>query len=405
MLSVLRSPHNSTINVPFIFIVLVSGMMAYSRPGRSTVDLFCLLLIIIILDTLHFFWMSKNTEVTIVPISSKTEKRKQLEVGVRVKNNSLWPIPRLHLIPLDGYRLSLKEKENYCLFMGGLSEKEITLIYEARLSGKQVVGLKQIFLQDYLGLYRKDLVIPDCLKVKVLPDIREDIEIDDFLGQGVEEGYKRGYNQNQIKEEAAEDLEAYKEGDALRLIHWKIFAQKDQLLVRQRETKEQKGERIMIILSPIGSTREEKGRYELQDKSVTTSLSLCNELIARGYQVGFMYYKNGNWMKVALKSKRELQYLREKLGSYETIESEDDKAYKRALKGFLKGIRMQQSFKLVVTEYIDEKLTCLLEQEHKTLKDVQFISMSEPINKTKGLDVKIWKITERYRLRDYGKED
>lgn len=404
MFSTLKSPYKSRVNVPFILIVLVSGVIAYSRPGRITIDLFCLLLIMSVLDTVHFFWMSRNTEIIMVSVPNKIEKRRQLELRIHIKNNSLWPIPRLHLILIDGYRLSLKEKQNYCLFMGGLSTKEIVLVYEAKLSGKQLVGVKQAFLQDYLGLYRKDLALPENLEIKVLPDIREDVEINDFLGKGTEEGYKKGYNHHQVKEEVAEDLAIYKEGDPLKLIHWKIFAQKEQLLVRQRETIEQKGEKITIILNPIGSKGEEISRYEAQDKTVTTSLSLCNQLVARGYQVGFMYYKNGHWMKVSLKSKRELHYLREKLGNYETIESENDKAYKTALKGFLKGIRMQQNFKLVVTEYIDEKLVALLEEEHKGLKDVQFICTKESIDKVNGLEVKIWGITERYRLKDYGKE-
>lgn len=400
-----KLPREGTINVPFIVIVVVSGMMAYTRPDRITIDLFCLLLITTLLDTLHFFWMSKNTEVIIVPVPDKIQKRKQLEVRVQVKNNSLWPIPRLYLAPLDGYRLSLKEKQNYCLFLGGLSVKEITLIYEARLSGKQIVGLKHVFLQDYLGLYRKDLVLPSCPKVKVLPDIREDIEVDEFLSQGTEEGYKRGQKHHQVREEVAEDLSAYKEGDSPRLIHWKIFAQKDQLLVRQRETNEQKGEKITLILNPIGSTTEEAERYELQDKSVTTSLSLCNELITAGYQIGFMYYGKGNWRKVSLKSIRELQYLREKLANYETIASAKDRGYRAALKGFLKSIQMQQSFKLVVTENIDEDLFYYLEEGQKTLEDVHLICMNEPTNKVKTLGVKVWQVTERYRLKDYRKED
>lgn len=405
MFKIFRSPRKSTVNVPFILMVLLSGMMAYSRPGRITIDLFCLFMITIVLDTLHFFWMSKNIEIALMPTLNKIQKRKQLDIGVEIKNNSLWPIPRLYIEALDGYRLSLKEKQNYCLFLGGRGVKEIIFTYEAKLSGMQLVGLKYAFLQDYLGLYKKDLPLPHYEKVKVLPDIREDMLLDEFFNQETEEGYRRGQNHQEIKEVVSEDLVAYKEGDSPKLIHWKIFAQKDELLVRQRETKEQKGEKVILILNPIGSVREEAERYELQDKSVTISLSLCNGLITEGYEVGFMYYKEGSWMKVSLKSKRELQYLREKLGNYETIISEEDRAYRRVLKRFLNDMYLEPSFKLVVTEQIDEKFIYYLEEAHKISNNIQFICMKEPIKEFKKAEIKVWKVTEGYRLKDDGKED
>ncbi len=390
----------STINVPFILIVLVLGVLAYTRPDRITIDLFCLLLITFLLDTLHFFLLSKNTEITIVTISNKVPKRQQLEVTIQVKNNSLWPIPRLHLAPLDGYRLALKEKQNYCLFLGGLGVKEVVLVYEAKLSGKQTVGLKHIFLQDYLGLYKKDLALPNCPKVKVLPEIREGLEIAEFLNEGIEEGYRRSQSHHQISaEEVVEDLTAYKEGDSPRLIHWKIFAQKDQLLVRQREAREQKGESVTLILNPIGSAIEEEQRYEIQDKSITTSLSLCNELITKGHQVSFMYYQEENWIKTSLKSARELQYLREKLANYENIASAKDRTYRGALKAFLKSIQTQPGFKLVITESVDEDLLYYLEKWHRKLEEINLIYINEPVNQAKTLDVKAWTVTERYRLK------
>lgn len=395
-----KLPREGTINVPFILIVILAGITAYTRPDHITIDVFCLLLITTLLDTLHFFFMGRKIEISIAPAPNQIQKRKQLEVGIQIKNNSFCPVPHLYLAPLDGSRLSLKNKQNYCLFLGGLSVKEMILIYEAKFSGKQIVGLKHIFLKDYLGLYRRELILPRCPKIKVLPDVREDMETDEFVGQGTEEGYKRGESRKQLMEEIAEDLGPYKEGDSLRLIHWKLFAQKDQLLVRQREAKVQKGKTILLILNPIRSSRESAARYELQDKSVTTSLSLSNQLMNSGYQVNFMYYQRGKWIKVSLKSARELQYLREKLASYETIASAKDKVYKGVLKDFLKDIQMQRSTKLVVTESIDENFIDNLKQEQSILEEIHLICMNEPPKDMSSLDIRLWTVTKNYRLKE-----
>lgn len=398
-------PREGAINVPFILIVLLAGITAYTRPDHITIDLFCLLLITTLLDTVHFFLMGRKIEMSIASVPHQIQKRKQLEVGIQIKNNSFCPIPYLYLAPLDGFRLSLKKKQNYCLFLGGKSKKEIMLTYEAKLSGKQIVGLKHIFLKDYLGLYRRELILPRCPKIKVLPDIREDMETDEFIGQGTEEGYKRGQSHKQLMEEIAEDLGPYKEGDSPRLIHWKLFAQKDQLLVRQRESKMQKGKTILIILNPIRSSREIEARYELQDRSVTTSLSLSSQLMNLGYQVNFMYYQKGKWIKVSLKSTRELQYLREKLASYETIASAQDRVYRGALKDFLKTIQMQPTTKLVVTERIDDNLINDLKEEQSGLEEVHFICMNAPSKEMKNLDIRLWTVTKGYRLKEDREED
>lgn len=398
-----KLPQDDTTNVPFILIVLVSGVLAYTKPDHITIDLFCLLLISIVLDTFHFFLVSKKIEMVIEPVPSKVQKAQQLEVIIKVKNNSFWPTPYLHIFPRDGYRLSLKEKQNYCLFLGSGSVKELALVYEAQLSGKQTVGLEDVFLKDYLGLYRRTITLPDNPKIKVLPEVREGLEVDEFLGAGTEIGYSRG-SQNRAKlggeGEVAEDLTAYKAGDSPKLLHWKIFAQKNQLLVRQRETGKQDGESVLLILSQIGShIEEEKLRYELQDRSLTASLSLSYQLVAKGHQVAFMYYQKGNWIKASLKYAREIQYLREKLASYEQLESSKDRTYRGALRAFLKGIEKEQGLKIVVAQDIDQAVLYYLDAWRKKPEDIKLLCVGKAINKTSTVDIEAWQVTKDYELK------
>ena len=398
-----KLPQDDTTNVPFILIVLVSGVLAYTKPDHITIDLFCLLLISIVLDTFHFFLVSKKIEMVIEPVPSKVQKAQQLEVIIKVKNNSFWPTPCLHIFPIDGYRLNLKEKQNYCLFLGSGSVKELALVYEAQLSGKQTVGFEDVFLKDYLGLYRGTITLPDNPKIKVLPEVREGLEVDEFLGAGTEIGYSRG-SQNRAKlggeGEVAEDLTAYKAGDSPKLLHWKILAQKNQLLVRQRETGKQDGESVLLILSPIGShIEEEKLRYELQDRSLTASLSLSYQLVAKGHQVAFMYYQKGNWIKASLKYAREIQYLREKLASYEQLESSKDRTYRGALRAFLKGIEKEQGLKIVVAQDIDQAVLYYLDAWRKKPEDIKLLCVGKTINKTSTVDIEAWQVTKDYELK------
>ena len=161
MFKKLKSVRESTINVPFVLIVLVAGGIAYTNPERITIDLFCILLISIFLDTLHFFWMSNKVEIVIEPNESKIQKEEELEVLIKVENRSFWPTTYLYIYPEEGYRLVLKEKRAYCIFLGGQSIKKFKVTYEAVLSGKQKVGLTRAFAKDYLGLYKKEILVPE----------------------------------------------------------------------------------------------------------------------------------------------------------------------------------------------------------------------------------------------------
>ena len=201
------------------------------------------------------------------------------------------------------------------------------------LSGKQKVGLTRAFAKDYLGLYKKEILVPDKQEVKVLPEIKESLGLEGVWGEGV--GGTIGTQSQMFARQGAqgeitEELAPYKEGDSPKLLHWKILARKDQLLVRQRESGENGGQNILLILSPVGSKIvEEEAQHKLQDRSLTVSLSLSHQFIKRGYRVIFMYYHKGNWIKAELKEDKALQYLREKLAGYESLHSISDKAYKR----------------------------------------------------------------------------
>lgn len=403
MIKKFRSTKGSTVNVPFILLVLIVGELAYTKAEHIVIDLFCILFIAIVLDTCYFLWSKDKVEVVIETSRVKVQKGEELELFIKLKNKSLLPSVYLRLYPSEGYRLLLKEKRNYCTFLGSIGTQEIRVTYEANLSGKQNVGLERVFAQDFLGLYKKEMMVPEPIKVKVIPEIRENIDSKAFLGAGLEEGV--GINshtpihQNYLGE-VTEELVPYQEGDSPRLVHWKIFARKEQLLVRQREDAGQVGENLLIILNPIGSkVSEEQLQYQLQDKCLTVSLSLMHQLLRRGYEVTFIYFHRGNWIKAEVKENRALLYLREKLAGYEHLHAISNRTYESILCCFTRSINREAMCQLIITEDVDESLTYYLKKKDRKFQESKIVYVGREIHQIRRLDTETWGVEEGYTFK------
>lgn len=398
-----RPTKGSTINVPFILLVLVVGELAYTKAEYIVIDLFSILFIAIVLDTCYFLWSKDKVEVAIETSKTKIQKGEKLDLFIKLKNKSFLPSVYLHMHPSEGYRLLLKGKRNYCTLLGGMGTQELSVTYEAALSGRQTVGLARVFINDYLGLYKKELLVPDQIKIKVIPEIRENIDGEGFWGTGLEE--KEGMNSHMpvnqnLQGEVTDELLPYKEGDSPRLIHWKIFARKEQLLVRRREEGRQGGASLLVILNPVGSkVSEEQLQYELQDKSLTLSLSLIHQLIRNGYEVTFMYYYKGNWIKAELRENRALQYLREKLAGYEHLQLISNRTYESILSSFTRSISREAICQLVVTEDVDESLAYYLRKKNRNLKESKIVYVGREIHQIRSLDTEVWGVEEGYTFR------
>ena len=112
-----------------------------------------------------------------------------------------------------------------------------------------------------------------------------------------------------------------------------------------------------------------------------------------------MYYQKGNWIKASLKYAREIQYLREKLASYEQLESSKDRTYRGALRAFLKGIEKEQGLKIVVAQDIDQAVLYYLDAWRKKPEDIKLLCVGKTINKTSTVDIEAWQVTKDYELK------
>lgn len=141
--------------------------------------------------------------------------------------------------------------------------------------GETRVGVDQAFINDILGLFRFSLPCKEAsAALLVLPRSFEVAPLRFLQG---EEG---GPAQNRITEDLSspEDTRAYRAGDALKRVHWKLPARKRELTVRKFETPAPPDTLILLdCAAPAGMPEQAAA---LRDALCETALSVA-EIQAR----------------------------------------------------------------------------------------------------------------------------
>ena len=141
--------------------------------------------------------------------------------------------------------------------------------------GEVSVGVTQAFVSDILGLFRFSLPLREASAALLALPRSFEVAPLRFL-----EGEEGGPAQNRITEDLSspEDTRAYRAGDALKRVHWKITARKRELTVRKFETPAPPDTLILLdCAAPAGAPEQVPA---LRDALCETALSVA-EIQAR----------------------------------------------------------------------------------------------------------------------------
>ena len=119
--------------------------------------------------------------------------------------------------------------------------------------GGILVHPERVYVYDYLGLFRRRIrKMPDCI-LRVLPKPME-IPMEDGLGGAIPKAWRK----KKIGSTAENhEMRPYQQGDNLTLVHWKLSAKVDELMVREPMEPDQGR---MLLLLDINGTAEELDR-------------------------------------------------------------------------------------------------------------------------------------------------
>lgn len=149
----------------------------------------------------------------------------------------------------------------------------------ARHIGEMMIGISGVWFTDLLGLFRcRVRCETPLLPLLTLP---RSFEVEPLRFLQSDEGRSL---QNRITEDLSspEDIRAYRAGDPLKRVHWKLTARRRELIVRKFETPAPPDTLILLdCTSPAQTAADPEAAACLRDTLCETALSVA-EMQARG---------------------------------------------------------------------------------------------------------------------------
>ena len=269
------------------FVTFYGGVVAYELFYLSlAVPLFCFLY------TLYVYMRFKIYQL----IDSKTlVKEEKTEYFVQVGNEDFITYENIKLNYYDNYSIienadSLRE----CSLPPGKRQEHRTSLL-CRYRGEYPIGVKSVQITDFLHLFHITYPIQEPYQVTVLPKLLE-LSKCFFLSENLDD--KVGETQQVQKQlERGIELREFRQGDEVKMIHWKASARFGELMTRKWNDKEKPEVLLLMELVP---TKQENAIIR-EDKMLEATLAIALYCI-NNHTVCHLIYEQGTLKQKELRN-------------------------------------------------------------------------------------------------------
>ncbi len=313
-----------------VFVLYCSG-----RVGWFLVLTFVCAPILSLLFTLLFRKQITAVCTLETPLAAKGEHG---ILTVRLHNKGFLPSPFVTITFTDSPYLTCSEPL-LTLSLLPRSAETVSYTFTASVCGASFVGIKEIRIWDYLGLFSFTAPIPDAQEIHVVPDIAEVSSEEDYILEIYRQSAETGDSEETI--DAGSTLfggfpgfehREYVPGDPLKRINWKLSAKRDKFYVRLDE--ETASSRVCILLD----TLLQAGKDDLQNlppdlyaitkpdmvlpllaqNVMETSLGIARTLLHNNLTVSYLYLSpdTGDFREMALRKEEDIPELAKELAAY-----------------------------------------------------------------------------------------
>lgn len=396
--------HKLPINGLMFAVYIAVGILAYARPGWLINEVFILLCIIVLCDGIYFFLVIPHLKVEIY-VPQVVEKYQMFSLKISIANWAYVSSPYLYIKPKDRKRVTLEDMQSIGIMLGPRDRIEQEIYYKAQFCGVEEIRIEEVSMRSFMGFFRKTSVLNLKETIQVLPEIRHLNYMQHFTSFVVKCTISQAKQSNQgdkehIGGEVGYELRPYMNGDSQRLIHWKIAAFRDEYLVRQREESKEQKEELLFILNPFIEWESNERGVVLQDKSITTFVSLAAYYLKQEQKVRVAYYKEKEWQYMKLSDSRCIHNLREALSDYAGVKVEETINQRGIIKNLFKLTKKRGGIKVMISSYWKKDMEDYILRNKFETKTVSIIWTASrlPITLSQVSRFPIWHMTDEYGL-------
>lgn len=194
---------------------------------------------------------------------------------------------KIYLQTPDSIVLERDEILNESIVMG--KGRKIEYEIDCRYRGRYEVGIMKVVFSDFLNLFSLVMRKNSFNSILVYPRIKLSEEL---INDGMTLSDFRVAMFNKSKgDETMMNLREYEYGDSSRLIHWKLSARLNKLMVTDKESPFDS--RIFLVVDLKRLNRKLSERIVHEDLLVEEIVSTAHYFLGRGIPVDLVYYNNG----------------------------------------------------------------------------------------------------------------
>ena len=334
----------------YFFMVLLIFLFTYILGGVASMMLLYILLFAPLISLLLTLFARKQLIIKVSISSSEVEKNGIITTVVTMENKSFLPIVFIDTLFIEAANFKLSDAPIIRCSLGIYKKMILSVEYKAQQRGVVKLGVKDIVIRDYLGLFRFSMlkhVDKRSLykEVTILPEIFKISERCSVL-----KNYNSTENSIGMEEcavslvssigEPGYEFREYSPGDSLCRIHWKLSAKRDKLMVRKDQGSGIKQK--LFVLDPCLETIIVKSNSDktnilsmltgresfttskdetsmVEEKVLDALLSLANTVVKTQAEIRLFLFLEDNWTEIQLKDTRDISKLQFLLASYEFV--------------------------------------------------------------------------------------
>ena len=271
----------------FLILLVVSIIFLYNKSGRLAFLLFNSLLSLLLFSIAYAYYVFLRFKYVQKLDKTHITKGEKVLLNMLMCNEDYIVYPFIH-ISFFGNSLLKNEILNHNLYLKPRSKVDINLELEFKYRGAYEIGIKNFYVEDFLGLIRFRYRIQETKKIIVNPRI---IYLDKFnLTPEYSADLNAGTDGRFEDTTSIKDIRKYEYGDSCKRIHWKLSAKKNDLLVKNFQCLT--SENINIVMDYRKNTYDDETNSMVEDTLVESAIALIYYYVNKSIPVNLIEFRN-----------------------------------------------------------------------------------------------------------------
>ncbi|TCT16062.1 uncharacterized protein DUF58 [Natranaerovirga pectinivora] len=272
--------------VLYISLLILAFVFVYFHGGRIPYMLFYTVIALPIVSFVHiftgYFVFKYNQNID----TSTIVKGAKVTLSLCIVNRGLFILPYVKIRFYNGGGALIPEPSIKNLFIHPFSKRELCFEHRFKYRGAFDVGVSDIEIQDFLGIFKFVRRNKRPLKVTVLPRV---VDIDS-IGINIQDLPDQISNSGNFYEDVSviDEINKYNYGDSLRKVHWKLTAKVNELMVKKYESTF--GANAIFIVDLTRVVSDPAKNAFIEDKHIEAVVSALRCTLKNGANVRFIYY-------------------------------------------------------------------------------------------------------------------